>query len=198
MEISKENPTKTEDLFQLSVEEYRAYMLPKFSSWSVGGALTGAAVGYYVGEKMALCFYNYGLMSGLTSFTFFSGSFALRYFRQKDDIYNYLVAGSINGAALGSLQGARRGAMGFVIGGVFGGIYNVTTQWLYDQSREAWISNRRFTISNSVDRRLVRPKPAIPSNIKRETFSLFRSSTSPQAPSAAEASTDSIDTTKRS
>lgn len=157
----------------LDLGDLKEYMGGRVLTWTCAGGVSGAATAFYRGEKMPLAFYNRALLGCVLSTTFFSASYMCRYVRQRDDAYNHVFSGVLNGAALGSLRGARRGVLSAAGGGVAGAVFYAASVWLYDTSRAAWINGRRQAMQSASERTLHVRKPKPPVNVPRETFVLF-------------------------
>jgi hypothetical protein len=63
-----------------------------------------AAIGYYVGDAMALYGYTYAAGLGMSSTLFYSGAYGMKTLRGTDDIYNYAASGTTNAGLLVSSQ----------------------------------------------------------------------------------------------
>tara|TARA_B110000090_G_C13240549_1_gene392315 strand:+ start:248 stop:538 length:291 start_codon:yes stop_codon:yes gene_type:complete len=65
-----DTPTK-----EFSVDSAREYMQGRVPTSAFSGALTGTAVGFYIGESTALYCTAYGVGAGLASTAFFGGTY---------------------------------------------------------------------------------------------------------------------------
>lgn len=63
-----------------------------------------AAIGYYVGDAMALYGYTYAAGLGISSTLFYSGAYGMRTLRGTDDVYNYAISGTANAGAMVSVS----------------------------------------------------------------------------------------------
>jgi hypothetical protein len=147
--------------FTASVEGAREYMINKIPSAAMVGSVTGASVGYYIGDMAALYSVTYGLGLGLGSTAFYCGVYGLRCVRKADDMYNYAISGCVNGAwIVTGLAGYKRGILGAALGAAAGALVKVGGDAAYSTSRTAWIAHRKFTMDNSKEKILDIRKPA--------------------------------------
>jgi len=127
------------------------------------GAVAGVARGYYVGDVAALYGYSAAFGLGMASTAFYGTAYLLRYARQREDLSNYTLSGSITG--FWALAGLKRtlpaGLLGALVGAAVGTSVKVGGDWLYDTSREAWLSHRIHRLEFSRPRLLEKAhKPA--------------------------------------
>lgn len=140
-----------------SFQKYMEYKLP-FSMYS--GGILGTSVGYYMGENVVLYCGVYSLGSGFFASTFYSTTYVLSHIRDRDDMFNYGLAGSFNtGWMMALSKGYKRGAYGALFGGIAGLLYKVIGDQTYDMSRNAWLASRRHRLDHSIERILDVRKP---------------------------------------
>lgn len=173
--VSKDRNVTPSYNFDLSSIDYDD--LSEYMSNRVGGAVAvcsviGASIGYYLGDKTSLMFYSYGMRSAVASSSFFLANYSLQVIRDKDDVYNNLIAGVTTGSLLSFSRKMSVGntLMKFTTGAVGGGIYYYLGNYLYDTSRNAWISHRRHTLENSKVKKIQRVKPTFVKSEKHVTF----------------------------
>lgn len=141
-------------------EDIEDYMIPRMATSAVFGGLYGATTGYYVGGNVLAKTLAISGPAFMVSTTFFGTNIVLRTLRQKDDYTNYAVSGVINGWLLGGMSNRRNSLIGAVVGCLGGVVYKAVSTSLYNTSREAWISNRRYILENSKPRTLHNKKPS--------------------------------------
>jgi hypothetical protein len=86
--------------YRLDIDDVQKYMKYRIPTAVTCGGLTGAAWGYYIGDAAAIYSISYAFGLGFASTAFFGGVYGLRYARQKDDVYNFAISGSLNSAWL--------------------------------------------------------------------------------------------------
>lgn len=128
------------------------YLKPRIISSVVAGSIGGATAGYYIGDKTAIYFYKYGFATGMLGASFFTISYTTRHFREKEDIWNYTASAAITLGALNFPSGYKAGLQGVALGMVLGSAYWVSSRWLFEKSRSAWLQNRRHILQHSIDR----------------------------------------------
>lgn len=137
------------------------YLKPRIISSVVAGSVGGATAGYYIGDKTAIYFYKYGFATGLLGASFFTISYTTRHFRGKEDIWNDTASAAITLGVLNLPSGYKAGLQGVALGMVLGSAYWVSSRWLYEKSRSAWLQNRRHILQHSIDRTPKDSRPKI-------------------------------------
>lgn len=146
--------------YEPSLDAARNYLSPRVPTAFLVGSIGGASVGYYIGEMAGLYSITYGFGLGMTSTAFYGGTYALKCARKKDDVYNYMISGSLNGGIIMlGLGGYKRGLLGAVLGTAAGALLKVGSDQAYDMTRLAWVRHRKYTIENSKERLLDVRKP---------------------------------------
>ena len=193
----------------IQFEEAWKYIGSRMTATAATSAIFGTSLAYYNGSRLALSFYSYGFTGGLVGTTFFGGSYALKRIRMVDDHYNFMWSGTVNGGIIGVIGGYRRGILGALLGSVIGGAYKISSDWLYDTSRAAWVRHRRYNIYDSKPRILNIRTPRFTDEANRQiiepsrtVFELFSSKPSdPEHKKATKISRPSnevdIDSTKK-
>jgi len=135
-----------------SFEQLSLYTMPRIVTSTALGSLGGASAGYYIGQKTAVYFYTFGLTAGIIGAGFFSGVYTIKSIRGKDDIINFAASGALTGGTIAAIGGRPlwKGLVGAVVGTLLGSTYRISSSWLYLNSRELWISNRKHVLQNSV------------------------------------------------
>ncbi len=167
----------TTDENALSLTNGISFVSSRALGWTLASGLYGATSAYLQGATMTLPFYTYGTSAMIASTTFFSGAYLTRYIRgnKEDDPSNYAISGMVNGfVSVSIFSGVKKGGLAGIVGGGLGAIYAVGSQWLYAQSREAWIQHRIQHIYFSKERKLIVSKPTFPTPQQREEVMLKR------------------------
>jgi hypothetical protein len=158
------------------VENYVDYIRPRIIVSTLAGAIGGASSGYYVGDRMYLYLYSYGSTALVFGTTFFTGAFALKTARGGvDDALNYSASGALNAGAASAylFRGSNvRIAAGTAAGGLLGACYKFASTFIFDATREAYISTRRYQLQTSVYKPLKIGRPQFPPNDQRQVFKL--------------------------
>jgi hypothetical protein len=129
--------------------DYTAHIATRLFVASSVSSIIGASVGYYQNAGIFLYFYTYGIAAGAVALPFFTSQYLLKFARKQDDVYNYIVSGSLTGGLLGSLRGRRGMVIGSVGAAMIGGGYKMVGDLLYQYSRNLWLENRIRSIHNS-------------------------------------------------
>lgn len=146
-------------LQDFNLRQYPNYISTRcFTSAAIASAL-GATTGYYLGDKAALYFYTSGIWLGAASFSFFSTVYGLKELRKADDCYNYSAAGAFTGLLMVRRE---KKPLGVGIGAMIGLGYYFGSTFIYQQTREMWLTRRRYVLEHSRERRIVRnPNPIL-------------------------------------
>ena len=107
--------------------------------------------------------------------SFFGSKYLLNHFRQKDDIYNSVVAGSTTGMIMGMRHGPKRALPLVVLGGFSGYMYTRMGTAIYNVTRRMWLSHRveleyEAPKSYSQSRRIPPPRENVPEKYRFEEW----------------------------
>lgn len=141
------NPDAVEepiDNIEFDFESVKNFVAPRATGSMIFGGLGGMTMAFIAGESIALPFYGFGLAGAIFGTTFHAGSYALRYYRKQNDMLNYASCGAVHGLVVGcATKGLRKGGPIGLGCGIAGAAYFVLGDWLYDVSRQAWITHKK-------------------------------------------------------
>ena len=154
-------PAEPVEAFPLDLATAHGYLGDKVPVAVGVGGLLGVTRGYYVGELAAMYGYSGAFGLGMCSTAFYGTAYLLRHARQRDDMTNFALSGSINGlwVVAGVTRSLPRGLVGAAVGAAVGAGVKVGGDWIYETSREAWLSHRAHRLEFSRPRLLESRKP---------------------------------------
>lgn len=143
-------PTKVDTQLYVDDIKQSAWKALYFAGF---GGMYGLSSAYIQNQGLALKFYTLSGLTFATSLSYFGVLNALKRYRQTDDLINPAASGAITGFIFSSLlKGVKSGLISAIPYALLGTAYELSSNWVYETSREAWIDRRRTMINSVVER----------------------------------------------
>jgi hypothetical protein len=123
-------------------------MMITAAGYSIVGGNVGASVAYYSGQKVLIGSGMYFMGTAVASLLYLSSGIIVKTTRKKDDFLNDTIAGSVAGAILSRGHNISRFTLFVVAGGTLGALNYIGGKWLYNFSRQTWLTSRRTMVEN--------------------------------------------------
>jgi hypothetical protein len=150
---SDSNKAKSLDeyLKSLTLESYREYIGRNVPMTTGILSLMSGSRGYYLGGTTALYFYTSLFAGSLGLTAFFTGTYAIKQYRDGlDDIAGYVASGAVNGLIISAgLTNGRKMPHGIAIGSLLAAGYYQLSHYTYNKSRSIWIDSRKASLKGT-------------------------------------------------